>query len=203
MKWISLILILIGFISCKKALVDDVPIEIPKNITAFQQYTIDEINFARSKPAEYADLRLKSYKETTTDNGSFQYLKNLTPVGELSFSNALNQSATKYAVFLADNNLMGHDGDGTPLSRSIREGYTGSSLGENIAGASDNLYNVSINPQTTAIEFVRLLIIDEGIADLGHRLIMLNSKYKTVGIGFGRNTSSIYINYTVQDFGVQ
>ena len=196
------IIFLIGLVSCKSYLTDDSPsTEIPKDITLFQQYMLDEINFARTKPAEYTESRLKAFNDHSTDNGSYQYLKNLTPVTALSFSNALNQSATKYAVFLANNNLIGHDADGTPLSRAIREGYTGSLLGENIAGASDNLFNATLNPQSAAIGFVSLLIIDDGVADFGHRLIMLNSKYKIVGIGFGRNTASIYINYRVQDFG--
>lgn len=202
MRLSFLIIFLIGLVSCKSYLTDDSPsTEIPKDITLFQQYMLDEINFARTKPAEYTESRLKAFNDHSTDNGSYQYLKNLTPVTALSFSNALNQSATKYAVFLANNNLIGHDADGTPLSRAIREDYTGSLLGENIAGASDNLFNATLNPQSAAIGFVSLLIIDDGVADFGHRLIMLNSKYKIVGIGFGRNTASIYINYTVQDFG--
>ncbi|MCX6236816.1 MAG: CAP domain-containing protein [Bacteroidia bacterium] len=202
MRLSFLIIFLIGLVSCKSYVTDDSPsTEIPKDITLFQQYMLDEINFARTKPAEYAESRLKAFNDHSTDNGSYQYLKNLTPVTALSFSNALNQSATKYAVFLANNNLIGHDADGTALSRAIREGYTGSLLGENIAGASDNLFNATLNPQSTAIGFVSLLIIDDGVADFGHRLIMLNSKYKIVGIGFGRNAASTYINYTVQDFG--
>jgi len=202
MRLSFLILILVGFVSCKSFVIDSPSIDIPKDITPFQQYVLDEINFVRTKPVDYAELRLKSYKDALTDNGGYQYLKSFTPVAALSFKNVLNQSATKYAAYLAINNVISHDADGTPLSRAIREGYTGSSLGENIAGASDNLYDATLNPQSAAIGFVRLLIIDEGVIDLGHRLIMLNSKYKTIGIGFGRNTVSTYVNYSVQDFGI-
>lgn len=180
---------------------DDVPIEILKDITPFQQYTFDEINFARTKPAEYAELRLAAFKTNSTDNGSYQYLRNLTPVKALVFRNALNQSASKYAAFLVEKNLLEHNADGTPLIRAIREGYTGTSIGENLAGASDNSYNATDNPQSAAIGFVTLLIIDRGVDDFVHRLILLNSQYTTVGIGFGRNATSAFINCTVQDFG--
>ena len=189
--------------SCKSYVIDTPSIETPKNITVIQQYMFDEINFARTKPAEYADLRLKAFKDKSTDNVSYQYLKNLAHVGAVSFSNELNQAASKYAVFLADNNLIGHDANGTPLSRSIKEGYSGVSLGENIAASSDNTYNANLNAQSAAIGFVELLIIDDGVTDLAHRLILLNSKYNLVGIGFGRNTASTYVNYIVQDFGIQ
>jgi hypothetical protein len=198
-----LIVILLGLLSCKSYVMDAPPIESPQNITLFQQYVLDEINLARTKPAEYADLRLKAFKDKSKDNGSYQYLKTLAPVGEVSFSNALNQAASKYAAFLADNNLIGHDANGTPLSRAIKEGFSGNSLGENIAASSDDVYNTNLNSQTAAIGFVELLIIDDGVADLAHRLILLNSKYNLVGIGFGRNTASTYVNYMVQDFGIQ
>jgi hypothetical protein len=201
MKMFFLIAILIVVVSCKNYVIEPPPADIPKDVTLFQQYMLDEINFARTKPAEYAELRLKAFKNNSTDNGSYLYLKNLTPVTALSFRNSLNQAASKYAIFLSTNNLMGHDADGTPLNRAIKEGYTGNSLGENIAASSADAYNADLNAQSAATGFVILLIIDDGVTDLGHRLIMLNSKYNSIGIGFSRNTSATYVNYTVQDFG--
>ena len=119
MRLSLLILIFAGLVSCKSYVIDSPSIDIPRDITPFQQYVLDEINLARTKPVDYAELRLKSYKDALTDNGGYQYLKSFTPVAALSFKNVLNQSASKYAVYLAANNVIGHDADGTPLSRAI------------------------------------------------------------------------------------
>jgi uncharacterized protein YkwD len=196
-----IVIILFGFVGCNTALIEEISIEKTKDITAFQQYMLDEINFARTKPLEYAELRLKVENENSKDNGSYSYLKNSTQVEAVSFSQALNQSATDYAAFLAEKNLLEHCADGTPLKRAIRAGFTGTTTGENIAAASENCYNPVLNSKSAAIEFVRILIIDEGVADVGHRLIILNPKYTAVGIGFTQNTATPTLNYVVQDFG--
>ena len=190
-----------GIAGCKNSMVVESAIEFPVNISTFQQYMLDEINLARTNPATYAELRLKDEMVNSSDNGSYIYLKTLTPVGSLSFSNVLNSSATNYALFLAQKNLMGHNENGTPLKRAIFEGFAGTSVGENIAASSAELYNAMFDPRIAAIGFVRIMIIDAGVSDLGHRLTMLNSKYKSVGIGYSRIATSTFINYTVQDFG--
>lgn len=204
MKTISSLIvaaILVGLGGCNTALVEDDSIVSPKVIPSFQQFMLDEINFARTNPSEYAESRLKADSEILTDNGSYLYLKNLTPVGLIAFNNSLNVSASGYALFLSDKNLAEHNADGTPLKRAIRAGFIGTSTGENIAIASENVYNAVLNPHSAAICFVRIMIIDEGVADIGHRLIILNSKYKTVGIGFTQNSAIPMLNYVVQDFG--
>jgi uncharacterized protein YkwD len=204
MKTISRLILatmLIGFVSCNTDIVDEALTESPKNINSFQQYMLDEINLARTNPAMYAESRLKAEKESASDNGSYLHLKNTAPVSALSFNESLNMSSSKYALFLAEKNLMGHNEDGTPLKRAITVGFTGTSIGENIAASSGESYNATLNARSAAIGFVKIMIIDEGVKDLGHRLVMLNPKYKTVGIGYVRNTSSTYINYNVQNFG--
>ena len=194
---------LIILISCQPTLVKDAATETPQVISAFQQSLLGEINFARSNPADYADLRLKAFMLDSSDNGSYLYLKHLIPVSSLTFNNSLNISASAYANYLAENNLMGHDLNGTPLKRAITVGFTGSSIGENIAASTADSFNSLIDPDTAAIYFVELMIIDAGVTDLGHRLTILSPDYKTVGIGYSRNPISTYINYNVQDFGNQ
>lgn len=202
MKAILVIAVLImGLASCKNNLVDDADLVIPEQITPSQQFMLDEINRVRTDPAGYADLRLKQEKLNSTDNGSYLYLKSLAPLKPLVFNNALNLSASNYAQFLADKNLMGHCENGTPLKRAIITGFEGASIGENIAASSGETFNFITNPRDAAIAFIKIMVIDEGVADLGHRLTMLNPTYRTVGIGFKRNTESTYVNYTVHDFG--
>jgi uncharacterized protein YkwD len=193
--------ILVGLVGCSTALVEDIPIESVKDVITFQQYMLDEINFARTKPAEYAELRLKAENNNSKDNGSYNYLKSLSQVEPISFNQSLNLSASNYAALLAEKNLIEHYADGSPLNRALRAGFTGTATGENIAVASENCYNAKLNSQSAAIGFVRILIIDEGVANLGHRLVILNSKYKTVGIGYTQNSATPLLNYVVQDFG--
>lgn len=200
MKSLSAILLLALLISCTKILIEE-PVIKKASVTAFQQAMFDEINYARTKPADYAEQRLKSYRMAETDNGSYLYLTSLSPVAAVSFNSTLNKSATDYASFLAANNVFGHLEDTTPALRALRAGYTGTIVGENLAAAQPDSYNALVNAQTAAIYFVRDIIIDNGIPDLSHRLILLNNKYTSLGIGSARNTSSNYINYCVQNFG--
>lgn len=200
-QFLILAVIFTGIESCTKELAEKTSIESKINVTVFQQYMLDEINFARMNPSEYAELRLKADNVGSSDNGSYSYLKNLTPVGSITFNNSLNLSASDYAVFLAVKDLADHNADETPLKRAIRAGFEGTATGENIAIASAGSFNAVVNPRSAAIDFVRVLIIDEGVSDLGHRLIMLNPKYKTVGIGYTQNSTIPLLNYVVQDFG--
>lgn len=204
MKAISTLItaaILVVLAGCTNALTEDTSIAVPSEVTAFQQYMLDEINLARTNPAEYAEVRLKAESELSADNGSYLFLKNMVPAGAVTFNHSLNQSASNYANLLSVNNLAEHNADGTPLKRALRAGFAGSSTGENIAIASENSFNAVLNPRSAAIAFVRILIIDEGVEGFGHRLTLLSSKYKTVGIGFTQNSALPVLNYVVQDFG--
>ena len=174
----------------------------PSGSVTFKDAMLAEINFARTKPADYANQRLKSDYDAGTDNGAYTDLTNRSAVNALSLNEKLTTSATKYAKYMADNNVFGHTQNGTPQSRAQAEGYTGS-VGENIAAGSYPSYNAAADPQGAAIVFVRLLIIDKGISGVGHRKNILNGSYLVVGIGFYRNTASRYDNYVVQDFGTR
>ena len=118
----------------------------PKDITFFDQYVLDEINFAWTKPAEYTELRLKDYVERSVDNGSYQFLKTLTPLLAILFNPSNNLSASNYASYLAKKNHLGHNEDETPLIRAIRAGYRGVYTGENTVAASEENFNPVFNP---------------------------------------------------------
>jgi len=102
---------------------------------------------------------------------------------------------------MAKKDVFNHTADGTPFERAKKAGYRYTAMGENIACGSEQYYNALINPEASAIEFVRLLIIDKGVKDVGHRVTLMNPIYRSVGFGFARNPSSYCINYIVQDFG--
>lgn len=167
----------------------------------FRKHMLDEVNFVRTRPAEYAELRLRENRENNTDNGAYRYLKKSASVSALALHEILNLTALKYSNLLARKKQLTHTADGTPFTRMRKEGYKGSAMAENIACGSEQKYNALANPQSSAIEFVKMLIIDEGIKDAGHRHNLLNPVYKSVGFGFGQNPSSSCVNYIVQDFG--
>lgn len=168
--------------------------------SAFSNAVLTEINFARTKPKEYAQTRLQAYKDTNSDNGAYAELMSKTPLNALSIQPELNQSSQKYAEYLATNNVFGHNEKGTPESRVKAEGYLNYS-GENIAAGGYDVYNASLDPKRAAEQFVLLWIIDEGISGVGHRVNIFNTIHKKMGIGFFHKDSSTYKNYAVQAFG--
>lgn len=172
------------------------------SFTVFQQKMLEEVNFARLNPAGYAEERLKGAYETKTDNGAYQDLKKRSAVGELTLQQQLCTAATKYALYLAQNNAWGHREQGTPQSRAEAAGYSDWS-GENIAGNTRDTFNAEQEPESAAIQFVQQLIIDEGVPGVGHRVNIMNPVHRKLGAGFGRDLSSNLINYTVQEFGSQ
>jgi uncharacterized protein YkwD len=181
------------------------------SFTAFQRASLAELNYARTQPAAYARDRLASFKNAGTDYGAYDDLTGRPAVCPLKLQSQLCTAATDYAGVLATNNTFGHTvNDTTPVSRCAAAGYNTTYFsGENLAGNGVAECNADANPETAAIYFVRMLIIDEGQSDLGHRKIIMYSGSSTVGVGFCHKTptddtnNKNYINYCVQDFGLQ
>ncbi len=171
------------------------------NLNQFRNNMLEEINFLRAHPAEYAEKRFGTLKEEGADNGAYEYLKRVKPASTLKFNEILNEIATDYALFMAKKDKFSHTANGTPFSRAKKAGYTYTAMGENIACGNDPKLNAYKNPQYAAIEFVKMLVLDKGVKDLGHRHTLMNPVFKSVGFGFGHNEESYCINYVVQDFG--
>lgn len=171
------------------------------NLREFRNIMLKEVNFLRTSPADYAEKRLKSSKEEGSDNGAYKYLKEVEPAGTLVFNSLLNSVSLTYAEVLANLNKFSHTANGTPFSRAKAAGYVFKAMAENIACGNDPQLNVYENPRNAAVEFVKMLVIDKNVKDLGHRHTLLNPVYKSVGFGFGHNPLSSCVNYVVQDFG--
>ena len=201
MRLIFLIVVTIGLASCKTKQVSKASIDDIGYIAEFQQYMLNEINFVRSHPAVYAELRLIENKNRLTDNGSYEYLMRIIPSGTLTINNILQRSALKYANLLAQKQLFSSDADGTPYSRALRNDYPGKLVAENIAAYSEKEFDAKLDPRTAAVNFVKLLIIDKSVSNFGHRITLLNPEFTTVGIGYCQDTTGRHVNYIVQDFG--
>ena len=61
LKSTILIAVFLLLMSCKKTPAPEPVIPPSKVVTEFQTLMLNEVNFLRTKPAEYAELRLKEY----------------------------------------------------------------------------------------------------------------------------------------------
>ena len=163
---------------------------------------LDEINHIRTDPSGYAETRLKSYYDSSTDNGAYTDIKSRNAVGSLELQDQLCSAASKYAQYLAENNVFGHYENGSPAERCEAEGYDYYS-GENIGAGSYSYYNAEDDPVTAAEEFIVMWVIDMNVQGVGHRENIMSSTHKKLGAGFFRDTDSTYENYAVLDFGYQ
>jgi uncharacterized protein YkwD len=173
-----------------------------KATNQFEQLVLEEVNFMRSNPQGYAENRLKTEFAEGEDNGAYDYLNKLKPVNKLVLNDKLNRLANNYARVIASKKALSHDYNGNPMKRANKAGYFGM-IGENLAAGSEEKYNALINPQTAAIEFVKMLVIDRGVKDLGHRKILTEPRFKEMGVGFYRDPKDKLKNYFVQEFGRQ
>ncbi len=168
--------------------------------TVFEQTTLAEINFARTNPRGYAESRLKQAYQRGDDNGAYYDLRSYQPVPPLNLRKKLCIAAKKYARYLAVHNTFGHFANGTPKERCKAEGYRFYS-GENIAAGSYPTHNAIEDPELAAISFVKQLIIDKGVPDLGHRKNIMRPTHTHFGAGFHRHENSRYKNYVAHEFG--
>lgn len=175
----------------------------PAYMQTFREKALAEINYARTTPSLYAQNRLQNNYTNGTDNGAYTDLQSRSPVNALTINTKLNLAATKYAKYLAVNNTTGHFANGTPAERCEAEGFYGYRA-ENLAYSSYPDANGENDPEQAAIAFTRQLIIDDGVASLGHRENILRPDVmNVVGIGYYRDTDAYYVNYFVQDFGYE
>jgi len=174
----------------------------PSDFTLFQESILDEINYIRTDPSGYAEIRLKSYYDSNTDNGAYTDIKSRNAVEPLELQDQLCNAASKYAQYLAENNVLGHYENGNPVERCEAEGYDYYS-GENIGAGSYNYYNAEDNQATAAEALIVMWVIDMNVDGVGHRENIMRSTHKKLGAGFFRDTDSNYENYAVLDFGYQ
>ena len=172
------------------------------DFTLFQESILDEINYIRTDPSGYAEIRLKSYFDSGTDNGSYTDIKSRNVEEPLELQGQLCSAASKYAQYLAENNVFGHYENGSPAERCEAEGYDYYS-GENIGAGSYNYYNAEDDPATAAEALIVMWVIDMNVDGVGHRENIMSSTHKKLGAGFFRDIDSPYENYAVLDFGYQ
>jgi uncharacterized protein YkwD len=152
--------------------------------TAVEQLFLEQLNDARANPAAYG-------QSIGLD------LSSVAPSQPLAFDPMLIQAARGHSQdmnsngYFAHNSLQGLD----PGQRMTAAGFSWNGWGESIAGGS--LYAM---PQ----DALQALIVDQGVADLGHRkqLLAIDQLFKSqnqVGIGIVQGGAGPLTNYYTID----
>lgn len=164
---------------------------------ALEQELTAEINLARTRPAEYAayleSLRPmfsgKEYRRPgkgalMTEEGAapleeaIKFLRATRPLAPLTVATGLCSGGRELVKEQTASGETGHKSvDGSFCEqRSQRYGAWREPIGENLTYGDD-----------TARERVLTLLIDDGVANRGHRQRILNPAYKVIGVACGQH----------------
>jgi len=169
----------------------------PKSVAygATEQDVLKEINLARTHPAEYAayleqlrpyfvgkELRQPGKPALMTEEGvaaleeAIRFLRSAKPVPAYSMSLGMSSGARELVKDQGATGATGHRGaDGSFCEqRAKRFGSWTDPIGEDIAYGND-----------TARDRVIAWLIDDGVANRGHRARLFNTSYKVVGVACG------------------
>ena len=163
--------------------------------SALEQEVLEEINLARTRPAEYAAYleQLRPYFEgreyrrpgrpaVLTEEGArpleeaISFLRAAKPALALALSRGMCSGAGELVKDQAGTDATGHRGsDGSFCEqRTQRFGSWAEPIGENLSYGAD-----------AARERVLTLLIDDGFASRGHRKRLLDPAFKVAGVACG------------------
>jgi uncharacterized protein YkwD len=152
------------------------------------------MNEVRTDPQVFLQQRLLPYlKENEKENNSYSRslideLKVAKPKSALQMSPELTKLARGHAVDMGEHGKIGHSSsNGTSFERRVRKKIKTGMIGENCDYGN-----------TEPLEIVMALLIDDGIASLGHRKNILQPNYRWVGIAIEKHKT--YGMNCVMDF---
>jgi fibronectin type 3 domain-containing protein/uncharacterized protein YkwD len=153
--------------------------------TGLEQEFLERLNDARANPTAYG-------QSVGVD------LSTVAPSQPLAFNTSLIQSSRDHSQDMSNNNYFGHTGsDGSsPFQRMSADGFPWVGAAESIAAG-----------QSSVEAALQALIVDAGVADLGHRKQLLSfggTPYTTeqqTGVGVVMNGTGSYHNYYTIDSG--
>jgi len=182
------------------------PPEYPKAV-AQEVAVVKELSWARTAPREYAaflrELRPfyegKRFKRpgqitVVTEEGAaaleeaIAYLEKASPIGPLRWNEGLSRAARDHVRDQGRTRQTGHLGTtgSTLQQRLLKHGLPLSTFGEAINYGLDT-------PRMTAIQ----LLIDDGVANRGHRRLIFNASFHAAGAATGPHQE--YESMTVVD----
>lgn len=176
------------FLSCSNAA--DSMDNISGTMSSSELAVLAELNYARTKPSEYASQVLQPRVAAS----SGEYLSYLTEcISEMQEMSALSplqghDGLTKAAAYwVKKQGPTGNTGHDSNLWPRVKQTVSYKKAGENIAYGNNG-----------AREIIVQLLVDNGVETRGHRKNILNSEFTHVGISIG--THSYYKYMCVQDF---
>lgn len=176
--------------------------------TTEEEKVLEELNLARTQPQKYVKFledhrrrfvegkiytsghgRIMTQEGTAAVDEAIEFLKKAKPIGKLTMSKGLTKAAEDHTKDIGKLGKTGHTGSdkSTSSERMERHGQWQKTCGENIAFGPSN-----------AREIVVQLIVDDGVANRGHRENIYKSDYKVVGIYIGPHAK--YGKMCCQDF---
>jgi len=175
--------------------------------SAAEQAHLEAINRARANPTTEANrVGLSSVTEGVASGEIATYSNGKAkPQPPLVFNRNLSTAASAHTQDMLSRDFFAHSSpEGTtPFTRITKTGYQFSNAGENIAfTASTGLLNETV----ASLQLHDDLFIDENYAGRGHRVNILSSDFREIGIGvkLGKITrSGIQYNaaFVTTDFG--
>ncbi len=177
-------------------------------LTAQETEVVRELNRARQDPAAYAE-HLVEMKDRFTGTHTYDgdrghiltreglaavdeaigFLRLSRPLPPLAVSRGLSRAARDHATDQGIHGVFGHVGsDGSqPAQRASRYGQWLEAMGENIDYGNRVPRDIVVSQ-----------IIDDGVADRGHRRNIFDSRFTLVGVACGPNLHYEYM--CVMDF---
>jgi uncharacterized protein YkwD len=160
-----------------------------------EKEVLELLNAVRTDPKKFMDKHVLPYIEANklTKNryakSLVSDLKKTKPMAALQLSDALTKTARNHAKEMGTNGKTGHESmDGTPFHIRVRkQSKAQGMIAENCAYG-----------QTSALDFVMQLLIDDGIESLGHRKNILEPTYMWIGIAIEPHKT--YRTNCVMDF---
>ena len=167
----------------------------PGTFAALEREIAQEINLARTRPAEYAafleqlrpfykglEFRQPGKPAFVTEegvaalDGAIRHLRSLKPAPPLEVSSGMCSGAGELVKDQAASDRTGHRGtDGSFCEQRVaRFGTWSDPIGENLSYGSE-----------TARERVIALLVDDGFASRGHRQRLLNPAFRVLGVACG------------------
>ena len=160
---------------------------------------LDEVNFARTQPRDYAQVLLDEAQSARSQASSFawenprdleeavEFLVRQRPLPPLAANGRLGDAAQSYAVLQGRQGGFGHQSAGLSLSQRMQaRGVFANMVAEDISYGYRRPRDV-----------VRQLIVDSGVPSRGHRHNIFGA-YQSVGIGCGPHR--VYGSMCVVDF---
>ncbi|GAA5187669.1 CAP domain-containing protein [Ferrimonas gelatinilytica] len=192
-------------------------------LSPVEAQVIEELNYVRTEPARYARevlIPMRAYYQgldivdppwfspvpnriqvVVTKEGrpaleeAIQALLAAQPAGPLQPSYGLTLSARSHREAQARERSIGHIGSNgsTPEERIRAQGEWNIAVGENLFYGDAQ--------RMVARHAVMSLLIDDGVADRGHRNVILDHRYRWVGVAYGPHP--LYGHMLVQNFAAE